>query len=137
MSSTPTREEVKAAIRRRVSSGEPFTFHELWAPFGARPIDGGDPYRMADGLVQMWRRKGRLQRDGTIWSLTEKGRKFVAQPPLAQEVQRMKSAVASAVSHLAAAPGSEDESVRRAIDILAPYCGPKAEPDDTEVLADA
>jgi hypothetical protein len=73
------REEVKRTMVQRMCSGESFTFGGLWRPFGAsQRQDGCDPYRLADKLIQVWRRKGRITftRTGktTVWRLTEIGR---------------------------------------------------------------
>ncbi len=62
------------SFERRMATGEPFTFGELY-----RTVKwNGNGYREADRCIQRWRKKGwisftRKGRD-CVWSLTENGR---------------------------------------------------------------
>jgi hypothetical protein len=70
-----TIEEMTALIEARMSSGADFTFMNLRM---LEPIrDDMRAYRLADRLIQKWRKSGRitLRRDGkrVLWSLTKQG----------------------------------------------------------------
>ena len=76
-----TQAEVKRSMIQRMCSGDPFTFPSLWEPFGAQVReDGCNPYRIANRLIQVWRKKGRItykqekSLHPVIWTLTEIGR---------------------------------------------------------------
>lgn len=69
-----------ALIERRIMSGEPFTFGDLWQEAneaGGQPrMDTDSPnYRLADRTIQKYRRKGLIdwrKEDGkTVWRLTD------------------------------------------------------------------
>lgn len=77
-----TREEAKEICRKRILSGEPFSFSLLDAHLyresgGAQGIDGTDRWRVADAMIQHFRKKGLISfiRRGreTIWTLTDAG----------------------------------------------------------------
>lgn len=78
-----TREEAKEVCRQRMLNGVQFTFAQLddyltRACDSATQIDGTDRWRIADAMIQQFRKKGLIAfvRHGrnSIWTLTEAGR---------------------------------------------------------------
>lgn len=67
--------EIEKKIVHRMANGTPFVFQNLWVPYG------DEAYRLADRLIQRWRKKGyisfvRIGRQ-SIWSLTDAGKEYV------------------------------------------------------------
>lgn len=62
---------VEEKIRARMGNGEPFTYGELWLPYGI------EAFRIADREIQRWRKKGFISftREGrnVVWRLTDAG----------------------------------------------------------------
>lgn len=80
-----TREEAKEIYRKRMLSGEPFSFSILDAHLyresgGVQRIDGTYSWCIAAAMIQQFRKKGLIsftRRGGeTIWTLTEAGQKL-------------------------------------------------------------
>lgn len=80
-----TREEANEICRKRMLSGLQFTpkqlkYHLYVEACGAQKIDGMYHFRIADAMIQQFRKKGLISytRHGreTIWTLTEAGREY-------------------------------------------------------------